>query len=210
VLFRSLDVHSTKMPVERAPPRNGDLPTLGANEEIRLSEQRVKLYAGQNLEGEGSLHLTTRQIVWLNSQNPAAGYAMDYPFVTMHAISRDKNAWPEHCLYCQLREEERPETEDDEDADVPELRFVPADSASLQQMFMVFSEMSAMNPDPTDDQADGISEEDDSGDDIELPFQVGAPMGAGIWTADHNDDAMADADEDDDDHGDIAMETETK
>lgn len=30
-----------------------------------------------------------------------------------HAVSRDKNAWPDPCLYCQLREEE------DENDEVP-------------------------------------------------------------------------------------------
>ena len=46
-------------------------------------------------------------------------------------MSRDKNAWPEPCLYCQLREEEENE---EEEPSVPELRFVPAESAHLQEM----------------------------------------------------------------------------
>merc|ERR1712151_1333066 len=102
-------------------------------------------------------------IVWLNSQNPAAGYAMDYPFITLHAISRDKSAWPEHCLYCQLRTEEP--ADEDEDPDPPEIRFVPADPGHLQQIFMTFSEMSALNPDPTDAQADSSSGGDDDVED---------------------------------------------
>jgi len=200
------------MPVERAPPRNGDLPLLGDNEELRLSEPRVRLYAGQNLEGEGVLHLTTRQIVWLNGQNPTAGYAMDYPFVTLHAISRDKSAWPEHCLYCQLRTEENDDNEDE--PEIPELRFVPADAGHLQQIFAVFSELSAMNPDPADEQAEGNSDLDDDSDDDGQPIMgVGMPPGTGVWSADHNDAAMEDADEDEEDlqaEGDIAMDSETK
>mmetsp|Transcript_24408 Transcript_24408/g.53052 ORF Transcript_24408/g.53052 Transcript_24408/m.53052 type:complete len:196 (+) Transcript_24408:101-688(+) len=195
------------MPLERAPARNGDLPVLGDNEEIRFSQPRVRLYAGQQLEGEGTLHLTTKQIVWLNTQNPAAGYAMDYWFVVMHAVSRDKSAWPEPCLYCQLQSEDKGEVDEDEAAETPELRFVPADPASLQQMFMVFSEMSAMNPDPNDDQAEDLSDDDeDSADDQPLPFQLGPPPGGNVWSADYDDAAMEDADEE----GDITMETDTK
>lgn len=45
-------------------------------------------------------------------------------------MSRDKNAWPEPCLYCQLREEEENE---EEEPSVPELRFVPAEASHLQE-----------------------------------------------------------------------------
>ena len=31
-----------------------------------------------------------------------------------HAVSRDKNAWPDPCLYCQLREEEEGEIDEAE------------------------------------------------------------------------------------------------
>ena len=33
-----------------------------------------------------------------------------------HAVSRDKNAWPDPCLYCQLREEEAEEEEEEKSA----------------------------------------------------------------------------------------------
>eukprot|EP00913_Durusdinium_trenchii_P016608 g15612.t1 len=76
-----------------------------------------------------------------------------------HAVSRDKNAWPDPCLYCQLREEE--DENDEEEVSVPELRFVPAEPSHLQEMFKVFSEMSALNPDPYDEQADDSESEGD-------------------------------------------------
>ncbi|CAK0886872.1 unnamed protein product, partial [Prorocentrum cordatum] len=133
-----------RMPVERAPARNGDSPVLEDGEELRLSEQRTRFVHGPaGDEGEGVLHLTTRRIVWLGA---TSGYAMDYPFVTLHAISRDKAAWPDPCLYCQLRCEEV-EGEEEEEPEIPEVRFVPSDPAHLQTVFQVFSEMSALNPD---------------------------------------------------------------
>merc|ERR1712194_14319 len=94
---------------------------------------------------------------------------------------------PEPCLYCQLKCEETDAAGDDEDKpDIPELRFVPNDPNQLQNLFMVFSEMSAMNPDLNDDQANDDSSEDSDLDDPNINMQIGAPpagmmgmMGAG-------------------------------
>eukprot|EP00408_Alexandrium_pacificum_P035073 CAMPEP_0171273726 /NCGR_PEP_ID=MMETSP0790-20130122/62442_1 /TAXON_ID=2925 /ORGANISM="Alexandrium catenella, Strain OF101" /LENGTH=203 /DNA_ID=CAMNT_0011742741 /DNA_START=47 /DNA_END=658 /DNA_ORIENTATION=+ len=203
------------MPVERAPARNGGLPVLADGEEIRHSEPSTRLFANTNAEGEGILHLTNQRLVWLCTSNPAAGYAIDYPFITLHAVSRDKAAWPEPCLYCQLRTEDTADDDDgeDEEPDIPELRFVPAEPAHLQTMFLVFSEMSALNPDPHDPQAESSDDDDDDDDEdgqLVQPGQLGA-----MWNADQNDDAMQDAEEDEEEEeeggdADVAMGVEVK
>eukprot|EP00931_Biecheleriopsis_adriatica_P000272 TRINITY_DN10029_c0_g1_i1.p1 TRINITY_DN10029_c0_g1~~TRINITY_DN10029_c0_g1_i1.p1 ORF type:complete len:203 (+),score=50.43 TRINITY_DN10029_c0_g1_i1:57-611(+) len=181
------------MPIEKGPARNGDLPVLLDGEEIRFSEPKTRLYTRQHLEGEGVLHLTNKRVVWLGGP----GCAIDYPFITMHAVSRDKSAWPDPCLYCQLRSEDDA-ADEEEDPSIPELRFVPAEPANLQQMFHVFSEMSAMNPDPNDEQGDD-SEDDDEFDDDILGAAMAPQAELGVmWNADQNDAAMEDADEDDD------------
>jgi len=209
------------MPIEKAPARNGDLPVLDAGEELKFSEPQTKLFEKQNLIGEGVLHLTTRRIVWLHSQNPGLGLAMDYPFVTLHAVSTDKAAWPEPCLYCQLKSEEADGScDEEEEPDIPELRFQPADSGHLQNMYTAFSEMSALNPDPTDEQANtSDSDLEDEGDD-DIGMQTGAPPpgaltcnGAGFWSADRNTDAMEDASEEESEleaEGDVSMDTDMK
>merc|ERR1712217_238570 len=182
-------------PVERAPARNGELPVLSTGEEIRHSEPKTRLYTNQNLEGEGVLPLTTQRLVWLSSSvsgNANGGYAIDYPFIAMHAVSRDKGVCPDPCLYCQLRTEEAEEDSEAEEPEIPELRFVPADAAHLQRIFVVFSEMSALNPDPNDQQAESSSDGEDE-DDIVVQ---NAPLTTGLWTADENDAAMEDAEED--------------
>jgi len=206
------------MPVEKSPARNGELPVLDGDEELKFSAQRVKLNDGQNFIGEGVLHLTTRRVVWLHSQNGSLGLAMDYPFVTLHALSTDKDAWPEPCLYCQLKVEEMDGDDEDDEPDIPELRFVPCDATYLPSMFSVFSEMSALNPDPADEQANATdSDEDDDDDDAEIGMQIGAPppgaFTANTWVAGHNDQAMEDADEEDSDlepEGDITMDADMK
>lgn len=191
------------MPVERTPTRNGDLPALVEGEELKFSQQQIRLYAGQNLEGEGILHLTNRRIVWLGSQNVTQGYSIDYPFVGLHAVSRDKAAWPEPCLYCQLRTEEHDGDEDDA-PDIPELRFVPADATHLQHMYIIFSEMSSQNIDPLDPQAnDSSSDEED--EDEALP-----PAQGQVWAPKDNDAAMEDLDDSEDDEDDDAMMEDTE
>merc|ERR1719217_908815 len=95
------------------------------------------------------------------------GCAIDYPFVTVHALSRDAAAWPEPCLYCQMKVEETGVDNNGDDEDepaVPEFRWIPADKNQLQRIFAVFSEMSALNPDPADEQLDSESEEEDEED----------------------------------------------
>eukprot|EP00439_Symbiodinium_sp_Y106_P043440 s2875_g5.t1 len=180
------------MPIEKSPARNGDLPVLLDGEEIRFSEPKTRLYTRQHLEGEGVLHLTTKRLVWLGGP----GCAIDYPFITMHAVSRDQSAWPDPCLYCQLREEEAEEEE--EDANIPELRFVPAEPAHLQEMFHVFSEMSALNPDPYDEQGDDSGSEPDLDEMLGGQCQPQNELGV-MWNAEANDAAMEDAEEDDND-----------
>mmetsp|Transcript_42361 Transcript_42361/g.76889 ORF Transcript_42361/g.76889 Transcript_42361/m.76889 type:complete len:186 (+) Transcript_42361:56-613(+) len=178
------------MPLERAPARNGELPILNNGEEVRHSEQRTKLYVSKTFEGEGVLHLTTQRVVWLSAQDGQKGIAMDYPFITVHAVSRDTSAFPEPCLYCQLRTEDNGEEEEEEDSEVPELRFVPADPARLQQIFFTFSEMAALNPDPNDEQNEEESTSDGEDD---------GPGLAVMWNPPNDDAAMEDADEDDED-----------
>eukprot|EP00746_Dinoflagellata_sp_MGD_P004464 gnl/MRDRNA2_/MRDRNA2_108622_c0_seq1.p1 gnl/MRDRNA2_/MRDRNA2_108622_c0~~gnl/MRDRNA2_/MRDRNA2_108622_c0_seq1.p1 ORF type:complete len:188 (+),score=45.19 gnl/MRDRNA2_/MRDRNA2_108622_c0_seq1:57-620(+) len=178
------------MPIVRGPPRDGvNTPVLLESEEIRHHEQRTKLYFNANLEGEGDLFVTTKRVLWLGSQDASRGIAVDYPSISVHAISRDPNAFPEQCLYCQLKPEDP--NVDEEEAETPELRFVPPDAGHLQRMFMVFSEMAAMNPDVD------MQEEVDS--DQELPFQIGVgPMiGGRGWNAVADDAAMEDAESDD-------------
>lgn len=64
-------------------------------------------------------------------------------------------------------------------------------------MFQVFSEMSALNPDPFDEQADDSESEGDFEDVLGGGYQPQVELGV-MWNADVNDAAMEDADEDDD------------
>merc|ERR550514_2492460 len=92
------------MPVERLRERQSPAyPILNDQEEINCTGQRVKLVLGQESQGEGTLFLSSQRIIWLSAQDPANGYGIDYPHVVLHALSRDPAAYPEPCIYCQLK-----------------------------------------------------------------------------------------------------------
>jgi nucleotide-sensitive chloride channel 1A len=183
------------MPVQASPARQNGLPVLLEKEEIRLSEPRVKFFTNSEARGEGALHLTNQRIVWLGPEEQNIGYSIDYPFIAVHAVSRDPASWPEPCLYCQLRTEDSANADEDEEPEIPEMRFVPADAGHLQNMFVAFSEMSALNPDPNDEQANDESSDEDDEDDDDIDIQVGQPQMGVMWSCDNDDAAMEDADE---------------
>ncbi|KAF8821005.1 Nucleotide-sensitive chloride conductance regulator (ICln) protein [Cardiosporidium cionae] len=120
-------------------------------ETIALSEPQTVLQLFSKDEGTGTLYLTSRRVIWLSSQDLDKGYAMDYPFIVLHAISRDPATFEHPCIYCQLREGINGEINEDfeeEEVPIPEMRFIPVDSSKLQRIFDVFSELAADNPDP--------------------------------------------------------------
>ncbi|KAG6615162.1 Chloride conductance regulatory protein ICln [Phytophthora cinnamomi] len=143
----------------------------GDDEEFLLASFRnVELHAaasdvGEEDDGEahalphsgaaGTLFVTTSRVVWLGAAIGArVGYAWDMSSVTLHAISRDPAAFPKPCVYCQISHE-----------DVSEVRFVPADDKTLQEVFDAFCKSAEMNPDDDDEDDDGwICDEDEVAD----------------------------------------------
>ena len=75
---------------------------------------------------------------------------IDIPFIVLHAISRDKESYPEPCLYCQL--------DSDEEETTDELRVLPPDESDLYPLFEALSHAASLNPDPPED---GEEEGDD-------------------------------------------------
>ncbi|KAG7384081.1 Methylosome subunit pICln [Phytophthora pseudosyringae] len=103
----------------------------------------------------GALFVTTSRVIWLGAAVGArVGYAWEMSSVTLHAISRDPAAFPRPCVYCQISNQ-----------DVSEVRFVPADDKTLQEVFDAFCKSAEMNPDDDDDDDDGwICDEDEVAD----------------------------------------------
>lgn len=146
------------------------LPPLEPDEEVRLRQQGVRLYltggaADGEGEGEGELVITTRNVMWLSSADGGQGYKVDFPTISLHAISRDPASFPMPCVYCQLDIEqecmmqEGQAAEEDEEvgetSGVSEARFVPAAETELEAIFKVFCDCALLNPSDDEDSADG-------------------------------------------------------
>ena len=158
----------------------------------------VSFHIGDDRAGaKGTLHITTRRLVWIGGDDNALGFSVAFQSLTKQAISRDtsEGGFPRECIYTQVEgsapegyggtaaaaggagedSEEEEEEEEDEDEDfggdfdeMTELRLVPEEPSQLEAMFKTLCECAAMNPD------DDEEEDDDEG---------GRGMGMGVGGA---------------------------
>ncbi|EKX31220.1 hypothetical protein GUITHDRAFT_122575 [Guillardia theta CCMP2712] len=166
------------------------MPSMGEEEEVKFIKQRVSLYADDRPAfGQGTLFLTTHQIIWRNDERLDETVKLHWRSVIVHAISRDTSAFPHPCIYCQVladdavremiancsqsapdakmngaEEEEEEEEEEGMEGDEPshEMRFVMDDPNILGVVFSVFSQCQALHPDEHDDDDEGDFMFDDS------------------------------------------------
>lgn len=130
--------------------------------------------SGEKL-GRGTLYIAESRLSWLNGSG--LGFSLEYPSISLHAISRDTAAYPEEHLYVMVNaklvdnnneteaemknaeSEDEGEDSDDEEGPITEIRFIPEDKTDLGEMFSAMCDCQALHPDPED--------EDDSDDDFE-------------------------------------------
>ncbi|XP_057798392.1 chloride conductance regulatory protein ICln isoform X2 [Salvia miltiorrhiza] len=141
-------------------------PFVDANhgEELMHVQHDVSIVLGSSSrppESPGTLYITTRQVVWLSDSDRAKGYAVDFISVSLHAVSRDPEAYPSPCIYAQIEngaeEDELEDSESESDdtlnlSKITEMRFVPSDPNQLDTLFAVFCECAELNPDPTEEE----------------------------------------------------------
>ncbi|XP_065534944.1 methylosome subunit pICln isoform X1 [Lathamus discolor] len=107
------------------------------------------------------------RLCWL--ENSGVGFSLDYPTISLHAVSRDLSAFPWEHLYVMVNarfedgetkeapvaEGEEEEEDSDDDAEpIAEFRFVPSDKSALEAMFSAMCECQALHPDPDDEDSD--------------------------------------------------------
>ncbi|XP_061846436.1 methylosome subunit pICln isoform X2 [Colius striatus] len=123
--------------------------------------------AGRSL-GAGTLYIAESRLSWL--ENSGVGFSLDYPTISLHAVSRDLNAYPWEHLYVMVsakfeaetkeapmaegEEEEEEEDSDDDTEPIAEFRFVPSDKSALEAMFSAMCDCQALHPDPDDEDSD--------------------------------------------------------
>ncbi|XP_068927025.1 methylosome subunit pICln isoform X2 [Petaurus breviceps papuanus] len=125
--------------------------------------------------GTGTLYIAESRLSWLDGAG--IGFSLDYPTISLHAVSRDLNAYPQEHLYVmvnarfgeeepkELKETPMAEGEEDEDSDediepIAEFRFVPSDKSALEALFAAMCECQALHPDPEDEDSDDYDGEE--------------------------------------------------
>ncbi|KAG5393842.1 hypothetical protein IGI04_023805 [Brassica rapa subsp. trilocularis] len=135
-------------------------------EELMRVQPSVAVALGnRSLESPGTLYITSRKLIWLSDVDMAKGYAVDFLSISLHAVSRDQEAYSSPCIYTQIEvEEDEDEDEDEEDEDdtestgaldlskIREMRLVPSDSTQLDTLFDVFCECAELNPEPIEEE----------------------------------------------------------
>uniref|UniRef100_A0A8B9NQ44 Methylosome subunit pICln n=1 Tax=Apteryx owenii TaxID=8824 RepID=A0A8B9NQ44_APTOW len=84
--------------------------------------------AGRGL-GAGTLYIAESRLSWLD--NSGLGFSLDYPTISLHAVSRDLNAYPWEHLYVMVN-----------------AKF------EVEAMFSAMCECQALHPDPEDEDSD--------------------------------------------------------
>ncbi|OAY48166.1 chloride conductance regulatory protein ICln [Manihot esculenta] len=130
-------------------------------EEIMHVQHSVSIVIGnRSPESPGTLYISTKKVVWLSDVDRSKGYAVDFLSLSLHAVSRDPEAYPSPCIYTQIEIEDDGDESDGSDSEsnevldlskVTEMRLVPSDPSQLDTLFQIFCACAELNPEPLDE-----------------------------------------------------------
>ncbi|KAH9945498.1 regulator of volume decrease after cellular swelling-domain-containing protein [Epithele typhae] len=105
----------------------------------------------------GDLYVIESALFFMSASG--TGIQVDYPTITLHAISRAENG---PSIYCQLDEPtSAEEAEEDEDtSSMRELVIIPKDPSALEPIFESLSLCASLHPDPNE--GDEMDDDDDA------------------------------------------------
>ncbi|CAH1445650.1 unnamed protein product [Lactuca virosa] len=166
-------------------------------EELMHVQPNVSIVLGNRPPYSSStLYITTKKVVWLSDTDRTKGYAVDFLSVSLHAVSRDPEAFESPCIYTQLDtgdeddESENYHSESNETLDlskIKEMRLVPSDPTQLDTLFRIFCECAELNPEPIEEDEQEEEEhnwifsadqlDDSEWNDIQIPFTIGYSNG---------------------------------
>ncbi|KAB0792610.1 hypothetical protein PPYR_14569 [Photinus pyralis] len=127
--------------------------------------------------GNGTVFVNERKLSWKNDDN--TGFAVDFPHISLHAITADPNVHPTKCLFIMVDDRlsiqgyeflQQPmengateESDDESESETPSrLVLVPRDLDAINPLFSALSLGQSLNPDPHD----SMEEEEDEDDNI--------------------------------------------
>ncbi|XP_048748215.1 methylosome subunit pICln-like [Ostrea edulis] len=135
-----------------------DVPTEG----VRHVQDETTAYVEGTNQGNGSLYITESLLTWRSSNGQ--GFSLQYPAISLHAVSRDLAAFSQECLYLMVdgkltgdtdtghRSSGEEEVIGPFEGDTPttEIRFAPSDKGCLDAMFNAMSDCQTLHPDEQD------------------------------------------------------------
>jgi len=161
---------------------------LAPQEGVRHEEPNTTVYIDDREVGKGTLYITESLLSWVNA-GTQRGFSLEYPHISLHAVSRDQQVHPRQCLYImvdakvdlpdvqvnQNTENSSGDEDDDSESPMTEMRFAPDNTNNLESMFQAMSQCQALHPDPQDSFSDAEEDiyEDAEEDDFEY-YEVGA------------------------------------
>ncbi|XP_064144812.1 methylosome subunit pICln isoform X2 [Loxodonta africana] len=143
-------------------------PPPGPAEGLRQQQPDTEAVLDGKGLGTGTLYIAESRLSWLDGSG--LGFSLEYPAISLHAVSRDLNAYPREHLYVMVNakfgegpKESVGDEEEDSDDDIEpiaEFRFVPSDKSALEAMFTAMCECQALHPDPEDEDSDDYEGEE--------------------------------------------------
>lgn len=151
-----------KMGLTAITEREGEprLDTDNGEETRHVQPQTAIALGSQPPEQPGTLYITTKRLIWLNDVDKQKGYAVDFLSISLHAVSRDPEAYQLPCIYAQIETADSDgygdemENQDStngvnlELSQVTEIRLIPSDPGTLDNIFKVLCACAELNPEP--------------------------------------------------------------
>ncbi|KAG6747409.1 hypothetical protein POTOM_049813 [Populus tomentosa] len=127
-------------------------------EELMYVQPGVSIVIGnRSPESQGTVYISTKKVVWLSDVDRTKGYAVDFLSLSLHAVSRDPEAYSSPCIYTQIETGEDGNESEDSDSEssdaldlskVTEMRLVPSDPGQLDTLFQILCDCAELNPEP--------------------------------------------------------------
>nr|KAF6437263.1 chloride nucleotide-sensitive channel 1A [Molossus molossus] len=110
-------------------------PPPGAAEGLRQQQPDTEAVLNGKGLGTGTLYIAESRLSWLDGSG--LGFSLEYPTISLHAVSRDLNAYPREHLYVMVN-----------------AKF------GVEAMFTAMCECQALHPDPEDEDSDDYDGEE--------------------------------------------------
>ncbi|KAJ3567851.1 hypothetical protein NP233_g6089 [Leucocoprinus birnbaumii] len=142
--------------VASTPTSFNDIPAVIKHKEDNVTvavDPPIPELSGDGLKG--TLYVLTSVLVFFSASG--RGFQVEYPSITLHAVSRGESG---PSIYCQLDEthEQQNGVGEEEYSDMRELSIIPSSPDSLEKIFKALSECASLHPDNDADEDDGLDD----------------------------------------------------